>query len=244
MIVTEHRSPDGQTFTLRPCAGFAELDGCIALQQQTWGYPDLQVVPRNVFVLAQCLGGQVVGAWDAQGELAGFAIAFPAHQPARAPGGPPEPYLHSHMLAVAPVHRDLGLGRALKLWQRRDALRRGFTRMRWTFDPLVAKNACFNLRSLGATAATYLPDVYGPSPGGLPTDRLLAEWRLLDGESARETPENPFRIELPTSAEQNQAARVQASLRDQFTATFAMGLRATGFEPRGGGGGAYLLTPM
>src|SRR6202012_2433270 len=91
-------------------------------------------------------------------------------------------YLHSHMLAVLPEYRNAGLGRRLKLAQRDDALSRGFDLMEWTFDPLEIKNAYFNLERLGAIARRYNVNQYGitssPLQGGLPTDRLVAEWWL------------------------------------------------------------------
>ena len=93
-----------------------------------------------------------------------------------------KPYLHSHMLAVLPEYRNAGLGRRLKLAQRDDALARGFDLMEWTFDPLEIKNAHLNIARLGAIVRRYQPDFYGPSSsplqGGLPTDRLYAEWWL------------------------------------------------------------------
>src|SRR5205807_6359307 len=118
--------------------------------------------------------GQVIGAFD--GDLViGFAMAFPGYKAGR-------PYLHSHMLAVLPEYRNAGLGRRLKLAQRQEALSRGFDLMEWTFDPLEIKNAHLNIVRLGAIARRYQPDFYGPSSsplqGGLPTDRLYAEWWL------------------------------------------------------------------
>ncbi len=195
---TVHHQRAGRSFLLRPCVGFEELDSCVRLQQLTWGYPDIQVVPRNMFVLAQTLGGHVLGAWDEQRQLAGFAMAIAAHAPPAlgypagtrregaddGPAEPPSPYLHSHMLAVRPEYQNLGLGSALKQAQRQDALRRGIRVMRWTFDPRIARNAYFNLHRLGAVARHYLPDFYGSLAsslqGGLPTDRLLAEWVLTE----------------------------------------------------------------
>src|SRR5437660_8839689 len=86
------------------------------------------------------------------------------------------------MLAVRSCYRNLGLGRRMKLAQRDDALARGFELMEWTFDPLEIKNAYLNLEKLGAIARRYNINQYGMSSsalqGGLPTDRLVAEWWL------------------------------------------------------------------
>ena len=79
-------------------------------------------------------------------------------------------------------HRNGGLGRRLKLMQREDALARGIELIEWTFDPLEIKNAYLNLEKLGAIARRYNINQYGitssPLQGGLPSDRLIAEWWL------------------------------------------------------------------
>src|ERR1700689_114357 len=86
------------------------------------------------------------------------------------------------MTAVLQNYRDRGIGRRLKLFQREDALQRGIHLVEWTFDPLEVKNAYLNFMRLGAIARRYLPNCYGvttsPLHGGMPTDRLIAEWWL------------------------------------------------------------------
>ena len=185
-----YRTRSGEELTVRHCHGMDEFEACVEVQRQTWGYPDLEMTPRKAFLLAQQLGGQVIGAFDREQRLVAFAMAMAALDPSSAslalakPGEPaePTPYLHSHMLAVLPAYRDQGLGTELKLAQREDALTRGIERMTWTFDPLAAKNAYLNLHRLGAIARRYSPDFYGVSSSrlqaGLPTDRLHAEWWL------------------------------------------------------------------
>ena len=89
---------------------------------------------------------------------------------------------HSHMLGVLEAYRGTEAALLLKRFQRDWCLARGIRKVVWTFDPLRGVNANFNLRKLGATAKTYLPDHYGPMTGinaGAPSDRLLAEWELL-----------------------------------------------------------------
>jgi predicted GNAT superfamily acetyltransferase len=287
-----HRSRDGRVFVIRHCASFAELDQCVAMQQATWGYPDIEVVPRNIYVLAQALGGHVLTAWDEQALLAGFAMAIAAHEPSvnrsagssatgpnnamspegwmrpvaspRAltldgPASPPIPYLHSHMLAVAARYQNCGLGVALKLAQRKEALIHGIRHMRWTFDPLMAKNAFFNLQRLGAASRTYIPDFYGSLSsalqGGLPSDRLLAEWPLL-GERTTAAIERTIarprrvvkRIPLPAQISQwkakgmrAEAEAAQSEIRTSFEAAFAIGLVLDGFLLAPDGGGEYLM---
>ena len=74
----------------------------------------------------------------------------------------------------------------MKRSQRAWALERGITEIRWTFDPLLARNAYFNLTKLGAVGAAYLPDVYGamgdPVNGTDPSDRVEARWDLTAPE--------------------------------------------------------------
>lgn len=115
-------------------------------------------------------GNYVVGGFR-DGEMVGTAIAFFGAG-----------HLHSHIAGVDPARQSGGVGYALKLHQRAWALDRGITTVSWTFDPLVRRNAYFNLHKLGARAAAYLPDFYGPMTDGINTgdasDRLYIRWRL------------------------------------------------------------------
>jgi predicted GNAT superfamily acetyltransferase len=98
-------------------------------------------------------------------------------------GAPGHPEMHSHIAGVASTARGRDVGFALKLDQRAHALEHGAHEITWTFDPLVARNAHFNLRKLGGSAQDYLIDHYGPLSDGLngtdETDRLLLRWDLL-----------------------------------------------------------------
>jgi predicted GNAT superfamily acetyltransferase len=91
-------------------------------------------------------------------------------------------HLHSHVAGVDRTIRTGGIGFALKQHQRAWALARAITEVCWTFDPLVSRNAYFNLHKLGASATEYLPDFYGELADGInlgdPTDRLYVRWRL------------------------------------------------------------------
>src|SRR4029077_7897361 len=119
----------------------------------------------------------------------GFAMSWPGIKTGRNSTGGPQPYLHSHMLAVRDHYRNRGLGAQLKLEQRREALARGIRRMEWTFDPLEIRNAHLNIHKLGAIVRSYYVNFYGVSSsrlqGGLPTDRLIAEW-YLDSNRVKE----------------------------------------------------------
>ncbi|MGA8042756.1 MAG: GNAT family N-acetyltransferase, partial [Terracidiphilus sp.] len=128
---------------IRHCMGFDEFEACVQLQVETWGYDASDVIPRKAFVVAKRIGGQILGAFDTEApgtspqggpdSMVGFAFSLPG---IKNDGHEPQPYLHSHMLAVRPSHRNRGIGAQLKLEQRREALSRGIRRMEWTFDPL------------------------------------------------------------------------------------------------------------
>ena len=155
----------------------SDLGGCEAVYQlfdRIWR-PD----PRNPPVTTELMraltkaGNSVAGAY-AGAELVGACVGFF--------GTPAAEVLHSHIAGVAPGRAGRSVGLALKLHQRAWALRRGISGIEWTFDPLVSRNAYFNLAKLGATAAEYLPNFYGGMHdginGGDETDRLLVDWRL------------------------------------------------------------------
>ena len=165
---------DAKQFRIAPVKTLADFEQCVEVQLAVWGYSDSDLIPKRVFIVAERIGGQVLGAYDGRA-LVGFAMALPGYRDGR-------PYLHSHMLAVLPEYRNAGLGRRLKLAQRDDALERGIDLMEWTFDPLEIKNAHLNIARLGAIARRYMRNIYGPSTsplqGGLPTDRLVVEWWL------------------------------------------------------------------
>src|SRR5262249_50145196 len=194
--------PVATEVVIRPCQTLPELEACLQLQRQVWGYADADLAPVPILIVARKTGGHVLGAFD-DGRLVGFTLAFAGFRKGR-------PYVHSHYLGVLPEYRDRGVGRALKLAQREHCLRGGVTLMEWTFDPLEIKNARLNIVRLGAVIRRFIPNLYGVTTshlhGGLPTDRLVAEWHLdssrvaaaLAGNSPRISP-TAVRITLPTS---------------------------------------------
>lgn len=144
------------------------------LQQQVWGYDTRDVVPYHQLVTAARWGGTVLVAYDGDRPV-GFAYGFAGLDQGR-------PVLCSHMLAVLPEYRSRQIGYRLKLAQRDLARKAGYDRMVWTFDPLEARNAYLNLHKLGAFAEKYSVNHYGEMQDelnrGLPSDRLLADWRF------------------------------------------------------------------
>ncbi len=243
---------DNLQISLRHCHSLAEFEQCVAVQKSVWGFADADLIPLRFFVVAAKIEGQVIGAFDASGQMAGFCLAVPALRGSTV-------YLHSHMLAVLPAFRRSGLGRRLKLEQRRDALERGIRLIEWTFDPLEWKNARFNLNRLGAIARRYVPNQYGisssPLHRGLPTDRLVVEWwldspcvaTLAQGGTAA-PPAVQQQVTAPLDVLEGDPqtglsiADVQTRLRDEFQQAFASGLAAVGFEIRNATG-SYLLAP-
>ena len=190
-----HDVDPSNPISIAPLTNFSDFERCVDLQVEVWGYSEGDLIPKRVFIVAQHIGGQVLGAFDGS-ELIGFAMSLPGYREGR-------PYLHSHMLAVREKYRNAGLGRRLKLAQREDALARGIDRMEWTFDPLEIKNAHLNIARLGAIARRYHHNFYGPSTsplqGGLPTDRLVAEWWLRSARVRQILGEEPEKITSPQS---------------------------------------------
>ncbi|MFI1380568.1 hypothetical protein [Embleya sp. NPDC020886] len=139
--------------------------------------PDRPPLAGDVVKAMADAGSYVAGAFDeADGDdrLLGACVGL---------WGPPgRPGMHSHIAGVHVSARGREVGYALKLDQRAHALEHGVDHITWTFDPLVARNAHFNLHKLGGTANTYLPDYYGPLSDGLnsadESDRLMLRWDL------------------------------------------------------------------
>jgi len=251
---TKASRPGTTQVVVRHCHTFGEFEACVELQKRVWGGADIEVVPLPLYVVAAETGGQVLGAFAGE-DMAGFTMALAGLRDGK-------PLLHSHMTAVLEGYRNLGIGRRLKLLQRQDALERGIELVEWTFDPLELKNAYFNLVRLGAVARRFLPNCYGittsPLHGGLPTDRLMAEWwvgserveKILGLSGHARSGENmPIeRIHVPDEIgelkrkDAARAARMQSEIREQFQDWFARGYAATALE-RTADGGDYLLVP-
>jgi predicted GNAT superfamily acetyltransferase len=243
---------NADALVIRHCQGLDELRACVALQKEIWNFTDAELVPLRMFVVANKVGGQVMGAFVGS-DMVGFALSVPGTRSGHV-------YLHSHMLAVRQEYRNSGLGRRLKLLQREDALARGIELIEWTFDPLEIKNAYLNVEKLGAISRRYNINQYGitssPLQGGLPSDRLIAEWWLKSKrvETLLATGKNltfnqQTAIEVPAqiydwkaSAEtRNKAAQVQERNREQFLRAFNDGLTVLGYERDREGNGKFLL---
>lgn len=148
----------------------------LALEHAIWGYTDAaDMVTVPVFIITMKRGAILLGAFDG-GRMVGFSWSIVGMKDQR-------PMQWSHMTGVLPEYRG-GLGFELKLAQRHRALARGYDLIEWTFDPLQALNAHFNLAKLGAGVEEYAENFYGESTStlhrGTPTDRLVAHWLIAE----------------------------------------------------------------
>jgi len=263
---------NGGEVTIRKCEALEEMRACFALQKEVWKFADRDLVPVRMFVVAAKIGGQVIGAFvrtndrtnestddrtddqrNGEKELIGFALAIPGIRNGHC-------YLHSQMLAVRQQFRNSGLGRRMKLYQREDALERGFELMEWTFDPLEIKNAYLNIEKLGAIARRYSVNQYGitssPLQGDLPTDRLVAEWWMKSkrveavlADAPRAKFDCRARIHVPAEIYQwkavattrPRALAVQEGNRERFSHAFSEGLSVLAYERDERGNGRFLL---
>jgi predicted GNAT superfamily acetyltransferase len=157
---------------------------CLTIQQETWQFNDIDIVPLHVLITAAHTGGLVLGAW-VRNTLVGFVLGFAGRD------SEGTPYHHSHMAAVLPAYRNLGIGYALKQEQARRIAQQGVPLIVWTYDPLEARNAYFNLNRLGAVARIYLVNHYGIMGDGLnvglESDRFQVE-QWLGSKRARVQP--------------------------------------------------------
>jgi len=149
----------------------AQHDAVAELFQRIWRAesPD-QLINAGMLQAFAHSGNYVVGAYEGD-DLVGGAVAFLGAG-----------HLHSHITGVVPGGQGHGIGYALKQHQRLWCLDRGIPEVRWTYDPLVRRNAYFNLQKLGARPTRYLPDFYGRMTDGVNagdvSDRLYVTWRL------------------------------------------------------------------
>ena len=165
--------------TIRHLASLEDYTGAVALEDETWGAGFSDRVPAAILRVGQKVGGVTAGAFDADGRMLGFVFGLTGVRDGE--------LVHwSDMLAVRLDARGHHLGERLKHYQREAVRALGVKRMLWTFDPLVARNAHFNLNKLCVGIADYVPNFYGANTGSvlhgsLPTDRFVADWSLDAG---------------------------------------------------------------
>jgi predicted GNAT superfamily acetyltransferase len=232
---------------IRECTTIDEFDSCIRLQREVFGLPELEISPRRHLIVSRQAGGWTLGAFVAD-ELVGFV-----HQMAAVRGD--TVFGYSHMMAVAREYQNKGVGARLKWSQRERVINEGRNFIKWTWDPMQARNAYFNLNRLGVTVRSYAANFYGtdystsPLPEGTPppgidSDRLFAEWRLQSARVIKLAQGATPSIDVPAArtiqipadwtrlcAQDPRAAREeQLRVRTEFQNAFAGGLLCAGFD--------------
>jgi predicted GNAT superfamily acetyltransferase len=158
--------------TVRELQNPKEFESAEEVQMSAWGMGPRGAAPKEVMIAINDNGGLVLGAFDGK-KMVGFALTLVGHMEG-------EVYMYSHMTGVVKEYQSRGVGYLIKQKQRELSLKRGFTFIAWTFDPIIARNAYFNFNKLGVVARNYLVDYYGPMNdsinAGWPTDRFLCEW--------------------------------------------------------------------
>ena len=243
---------------IRECTTIEEFDSCVSLQREAFGLSDIEITPRRHLIVSRQAGGWTLAAF-AGDRMIGFVHHLAAVRRDN------EIFGYSHMMAVAKDYQNKGIGARLKWAQRVRALSEGRTFIRWTWDPMQARNAHFNLNRLGVIVETYGDNFYGmdyhmdPSQAsdeqpGLQSDRLFASWylasprvvALAEGMSAAMEAEPVASVAIPSNwtalvkSDVPRAREVQARVRAEFKQAFADGLICAAFE-RGADESQYLL---
>ncbi|HQZ83141.1 MAG TPA: GNAT family N-acetyltransferase [Pyrinomonadaceae bacterium] len=230
---------------IRECASIDELSECVALQREVFALPEVELSPVRHFIVTKNAGGFTLGAFDGE-RLAGFVLSVPAVMHG-------ERALYSHMTGVRPEYQSLGLGAALKWAQRTRALAEGIRFIKWTFEPVKARNAYFNLEKLGATVSDLQENFYGTDYGtppdkdgkkvGFASDRLFAEWdiasekvkALASGEKFVEAGEPTATVQIMpdwlalVARDPEKARSEQLRIRKEFETAFDFGMVCRGF---------------
>ncbi|MGN8026794.1 GNAT family N-acetyltransferase [Microbacterium sp. 22242] len=218
---------------IRAVGSVAEAAAVARVLSEVWGGHGAGISADLLRALAHA-GEYVVGLYDGE-RMIGASVGFF--------GPPASRTLHSHITGILPGYQARGLGRAIKQHQRDWALARGVDRLTWTFDPLIARNAHFNLTVLGARVTEYLVDQYGPIDDeinhGDESDRLLASWELTAPRSGQPTgvvaavpiPRDVEAVRRESAAE---AKAWRRRVRDRFLELLAEGLVVGGFDDEAG----------
>ena len=237
---------DDLAIEIRVLTGHADFHATVEVQKQVWGFSETDCVAPRLCAVAEEIGGLVLGAFLGE-RMIGFSLTFPGVKD----GG--RPYWHSHMTGVLPEYQNRGIGRRIKLLQRQQAVQVGIDLIEWTFDPLEIRNAYFNIERLGVVVRHFLPNQYGITSsrlhGGLPTDRLVAEWHVTSERVERtiggpplESPAIAATIEIPSEiaglreTEVEKAREIQTRVREEFQEHLANGLTVVGYQISGGAG--------
>jgi predicted GNAT superfamily acetyltransferase len=243
---TEPVQPRAAAIEIREVSTATEYNACIELQRAVFGLPDLEISPRRHLIVSREAGGWTLGAFD-EARLVGFVHHLAAVRGDRIFG-------YSHMMAVAADYQNRGVGARLKWSQRERAISEGRDFIKWTFEPMRARNAHFNLNRLGVAIRDYAVNFYGTdyvtNPAekaagarGMDSDRLFASWDLrsprVEGlaagrEIALGKPDAMIEIPGDYSAllktDPATAKAEQLRVREEFLALLGSGLVCRVFE--------------
>lgn len=228
---------------IRECTTLDELAECVNLQREVFDLPEVELSPVRHFVVTRNAGGFTLGAYDGE-RLAGYVLSVPAFLRG-------EKAFYSHMTGVRKEYQSIGVGRRLKWAQRQRALELGVKFIKWTFEPVKARNGYFNLEKLGAIVTEYERNFYGldyaAADGkqiGLQSDRLFAEWHL-ESEKVKtlaagglwdetRTPEAEIAVRNDWSElvanDPASALELQLRVRADFESAIGRGLHAAAFK--------------
>ncbi len=147
------------------------VKGIVPVIKSAWGFENLDGLIKDIVVAMKFHGGVVIGAYD-EDKLIGMSFGFPGRRKNY-------DYFYSHMTGVLEGKKYSGIGYQLKLYQKEWAKKQGYDMIAWTYDPLMALNARFNIHKIGAFSRTYLKNFYGQMDDnintGMRTDRFVAE---------------------------------------------------------------------
>ena len=230
---------------IRECISPEELAGCVRLQREVFSMPEVEISPVRHLIVTRHAGGFTLGAFH-EDRLVGFGLSVLAYK-----GN--EKIFYSHMTAIDKQFQNYGIGTRLKWSQRERAIKEGVGFIKWTFQPVKARNAYFNLEKLGAVIREYHPNFYGTDYGGaepdsgtvgIQSDRLFAQWEL-NSERVRKLSEGntlahdqvPV-VKIPTlnnwtelsQIDPERAISEQKRIRSDFENAFSNNLVCRGFE--------------
>lgn len=228
------------TVSVRPLSEWDDFVAAVRVVLAVWGDDAVGLASPALLRTYVHYGEPVIGAFDGE-QLCGVSIGFLASIP--------EVHLHSHITGVVPSHQHLGVGFRLKHAQRQWCVDNGIRLMTWTFDPMLARNAHFNLRKLGAVARRLMPNFYGAMDDdfnrGDETDRLEITWRVVSDASCAVPRPIVQSVAIPPdylalrADDPAKASECRVDVRDQLLCAFADGLEVVDFAPDEG----YLLAP-
>jgi len=232
---------------IRECTTIADFDGCISLQKEAFGLPDQEISPRRHLIVSRQAGGWTLGAFT-KDRMVGFVHHLAAVSGNRIFG-------YSHMMGVAVDYQNKGVGAQLKWAQRERALTEGRDFIKWTWEPMRARNAHFNLNRLGVIVEDYCENFYGTDYGsdyagqiqgapGIDSDRLFASWYLrservnrISAEQQIRLPDAPTRtVVIPPNwpqlvSEDPRAAKQELlRVREEFKSALASGFVCAAFD--------------